>query len=236
MTSNLHIQNPLLFAFLQIIDAAPFNAHLFAPVITSSLSRLPSLIPQGESNRFPAFSYVTVETRKPDPKRVPPPQNVRILHTIEAALWEKMPDIQSIKDCDWYYTALDKYTDPTDANINTGLLIKEKAVIDNLLIELQAKLTMLIYALDAKPDNITESTFENAFGFKRDGDIVWRYYTDTSSNSLLGVVARFQLWIDDNQNDICNRCGWSIDMSKLTNQALTDKLDIVSLKNCFTVS
>ena len=227
---QLHIQNPLLFALLHIIDAAPFNVHPFAPRAMANFSRTPSLIPAETLQRYPAFSYVVVESRKPDANRQQPPYNKRALLTIEAALWEPMP--KDLKDCDWYYTDLVKYTDPSDSSINTGLLVKDLAAIGNKIIELETKLKAIIYALDAKPSITQDSAFETAFGFKREGDLICKAFTDTSSAQLLGVVARFQLWINDNFPDFCNRCGWSIDMSQLTSAALSEKIGVNNLKDC----
>ncbi len=229
---QLHIQNPLLFALLHIIDAAPFNVHPFAPRLMANFSRTPSLLPDEKHALYPAFSYVVVESRKFDPNRTVPPNDRRVLLTIEAALWEQMPKADLMKDCDWYYTMLRKYTNPIDNSINTGLLIKDLAVIGNKLIEIEAKLKAIIYALDAKPTITTDSAFEIAFGFKRDGDIICKTFTDTSSAQLIGVVARFQLFVNDNFADLCNKCGWGIDMSQLTSQALADKISVTSLKNC----
>lgn len=229
---HLHIQNPLLFALLHIIDAAPFNIHPFAPRLMANFSRTPSLLPNEEHALYPAFTYAVVESRKFDPNRTVPPNNRRVLLTIEAALWEKMPKPDLVKDCDWYYTMLNKYTDPSDSSKKTGLLIKDLAVIGNKVIEIENKLKAIIYALDAKPTPTTDSAFEIVFGFKRDGDIICKTFTDTSSAQLIGVVARFQLYVNDNFADLCNKCGWGIDMSQLTAQELANKISVTSLKIC----
>ena len=229
---QLHIQNPLLFALLHIIDSARFNVHPFAPRVMANFSRTPSLLPNEKNALFPAFTYAVVESRKFDPNRTVPPNNRRVLLTIESALWEKMPESDLINDCDWYYTMLRKYTDPSDSSINTGLLIKDLAVIGNKVIEIEAKLKAIIYALDAKPTPTSDSAFETAFGFKRDGDIICKTFTDTSAAQLIGVVARFQLYVNDNFADLCNKCGWGVDMSLLTSEALANKISVTSLKNC----
>lgn len=232
---QLHIQNPLLFALLHIIDAAPFNAHVFAPRATSNITRLPSLIPP-QGAPMPAFSYVVTETRKPDPLTVQPAYKGRVLLTIEAALWQLMP--QNLPDCEWYYTTLTKYTNPNDENEKTGLLIKDLAALSGTLIELEAKLKSIIFALDGKvpanPPSVgwQDGAFETAFGFKLEGDIICKAFTDTSSAQLLGVVARFQLWMKDNTGSLCDRCGWWIDRTQLSMEALADKIGVTSLKDC----
>ena len=228
MNQTLHIKNPLLFALLHIIDAAPFNVHLFSPRITDSFSRTPSLIPPSQHKRFPAFSYVLVQTEK-DSQAQTPPFDKRKLLTIEAALWEPMP--KELTDCP-EYVSLKKYTNPNDLTQKTGLDIRPIATISNKLIEIQTKLEAIIYALDAKPLPNQISVFEDVFGFKREGVMRCRTFTDTSSHQLLGVVAQFRLWVKDNHNDYCNRCGWAIDMRTLTEQALAEKIGVTSLKTC----
>lgn len=231
---QLHIQNPLLFALLHIIDAAPFNAHPFAPRASSNITRLPSLIPpQGAA--MPAFSYIVTESRKPDPLQQQSGYKGRMLLTIEAALWQPMP--QNLEDCQWYYANLVKYTNPDDSTEHTGLLIKDLAAVSNAIIELEAKLKEIIFALDAKtpaplPAGWQDGAFETAFGFKREGDIICKAFTDTSGAQLLGVVARFQLWMKDNTGSLCSRCGWNIDLSQLTPQTLAAKIGVNSLKEC----
>jgi len=231
---QLHIQNPLLFALLHIIDAAPFNAHPFAPRASSGITRLPSLIPPNDAP-LPAFSYIVTETRNPNPQTIQPALKGRVLLTIEAALWQLMP--QNLQDCDWYYTTLTKYTNPDDDTEKTGLLIKDLAAVSGTLIELEAKLKAIIFALDSKVPIPTiagwqDGAFETAFGFKREGDIICKAFTDTSSAQLLGVVARFQLWMKDNTASLCDRCGWHIDLAQLTTSALETKIGVTSLKDC----
>lgn len=227
MNETLHIKNPLLFALLHIIDAAPFNAFVFAPRITDSFSRSPSLIPPNDQKRYPAFSYVVVQTEKDTQNQNP--YDKRKLLTIEAALWEQMP--KELPNCPEYIT-LKKYTNPDDPTEKTGLDVGPLATISNKLIEIQTKLEAIIYALDAKPAPNQPSVFETVFGFKREGVVRCRTFTNTSSHQLIGVVAQFRLWVNDNHHDYCNRCGWAVDMQQLTEKALADKIGVPSLKTC----
>ena len=231
MNTTLHISNPLLFAFLHIIDAAPFNVHLFAPRTSGNFSRTPSLLPPATHKQYPAFSYVVIESRKtaPEQQRDLRYKNRKLL-TIEAAYWEPMPT-QNNPDCDWYYTDLNKYTSPLPDNDKTGLNISYATFL-NKFIEMETKLSAIIYALDAKPLPNQEGAFEETFGFKREGDLITKYFTDTSAAQLIGVVARFQLWVNDDIIAFCNRCGWAVDTAQLTTQALKDKLGVSSLSDC----
>lgn len=237
ITEGLHITDPLLFAFLHIIDAAPFNVYPFAPRNGSTLSRLPSLIPATDA-KMPAFSYIVTESRKQGnvlSDNAPAKFRGKVRHTIEAALWAPMPKPEQAEDCDWYYTALEKFTNPNDTTQKTGLNVKHLAMISGVVIELEAQLRSIIHALTQPlPKPLTGvNAFEELFGFAAaESEIITRTFTDTSAAQLIGVVARFDLWMKDMHTNYCKECGWVIDMSMLTTSAISAKMSPQELVTC----
>ena len=220
--SRLTKFDPLLFAFINIIDAMPEQVYLYEPTIYNNITQSPLLLPPKDA-KLPAFLY-HIAQKEGIPKDIGPnaklyPYRGKGMLTVEAVVWIKEETAATCKPV--VIEGLCKHPNGLDA---TGLILnsKMKSTTNTLLAAIVAGLDMeTVRTTRSGVDKPTCSVFTECFGFQVYGGSITRNFANKNGLWCTGIT--FQLICNDNILDQCNDCAIMPDRKKLSLKALEDK-------------